>query len=61
MKLQKTLLNRHDADGLEEVVAEHVHGHPSLTPEEMMILREEMEENRRAAMDASKTDELDYK
>jgi len=57
MKLQKTLLNRHDAVGLEEVVAEHVHGRPSLTPEETMIIREEIEENRRAVLETSQVED----
>lgn len=60
MKLQETLLNRH-GDGLENVVADNVHGSPSLTPEEMMMLREQLEEIEKQASLASQTEPFEVK
>lgn len=59
MKSQDTLLNRHGVDGLQEVLADKVHGRKSLTPEEMMIFREELEANERAAMEALRVSQVE--
>lgn len=47
--------------GLLEVIAEEAHARPSLTPEEIMILLEEMRENERAAKEASQVEGLDLR
>jgi len=58
MEFQETLIKRY-GDGLNEVVADNVHGEPSMSPEDILIMREDLEATRIAARSASQTEETE--